>query len=181
MMRHFSQISILLPFVKKRKKKKSKTKTKKERKRKSRKRLFESGHRGASVVDLRVSLSEAREDKNFEERDPQTFRLLIIRYYHREMSSINTIRSAFQSPRSLIFTVRVQRIEKIFSSLRRWFYNVYVSKVVSFTMSISINVAFNQDKHSSATCVKQRQTFALQNTSSSSTQIQFLLLLDCVT
>ena len=102
------------------------------------------------------------------------------------MSSKYAIRSAFQSSRSPFFTVSVWRIETTFlqsskvvlQRVRSFLYDVF-----SFLYDVDLKLIspLTTTKHSSATCVKQRQTFALYNTSLSSTQIQFLLLLDRVT
>ena len=95
------------------------------------------------------------------------------------MSSKYAIRSAFQSPRSPFFTVSVWRIETTFlqsSKVVLQRVRSFLYDVCSFLYDVDLKLIspLTTTKHSSATCVKQRQTFALQNTSSSSTQIQFL-------
>ena len=92
-------------------------------------------------MDLKVPLSEVRLDKNFEERDPQNFDFLsfdiIIERCHQNMQS-----GQHSNRHGHLFSrLACGEQRRHFSSLRRWFYNVYVASfmmyVASFMMLIS--------------------------------------------
>lgn len=98
------------------------------------------------------------------------------------MPSIYTCRSAFQSPRSPFFTVSVQRIEMTFlQSSKVVLQGVcsFLYDVCSFLYDVDLILMspLTTTKHSSATCVKQRQTFALETLSLGSPKFSFYFYL----